>query len=182
METREGYPMFSLTAIQGFGKVWSLAKCTTMEIKKNVQARLVFTSAHSKSACILFYKASPIFWMMFCTCSKTPTTRSKKPVSLECFLPFFCRWLSSKTFQMFVLCKSCPKNKKKEKKKAVGMSRGGHDCWNAQQFSMAGRSFALCHHQITSLGLYLEKNNFSWEEILFTQDQHLEKRYLALLG
>lgn len=106
METNRRTPPVSPTRNTRFW--WSLKLSVTHDDGDEKCAGRIFTGRTFKNACILFYKVSPLCWMAFCTCSKSPTSRSKKPVSLACFLffLFFCRWLSSKTFEMFVLCSS----------------------------------------------------------------------------
>lgn len=84
METNRGHPLFSLPAIQGFGKVVSFVKCTTMAMKM-CGKDLFLSMSTFKYGRILFYKALPVFWTIICTRSKTPTTWSKKPVLLACF-------------------------------------------------------------------------------------------------
>lgn len=78
--------MFPLLAIQGLAKFDALRNARRWKIKM-CREDLFLTTRTFKNGRILLYKASPVFWTMFCTCSKTPTTWSKK--CIISVLPFF---------------------------------------------------------------------------------------------
>lgn len=85
METNR-IPVFPLPAIQGLAKFDALRNARRWKMKM-CREDLFLTTHTFKNGRILFYKASPVFWTMFCTCSKTPTTWSKK--CIISVLPFF---------------------------------------------------------------------------------------------